>query len=103
MTAARRLTATAIANECIPASASTTFELMKPPYDFVPFPASNHVPCRYQNGKATYPTPDTYPFRVDVILRCPITVCGGGGGRKQKPRKNVQASTKKKIRIKTRD
>lgn len=31
MTAARRRTATAIANEWIPASASTTFELMKPP------------------------------------------------------------------------
>jgi hypothetical protein len=31
MTAARRRTATAIANEWIPALASTTFELMKPP------------------------------------------------------------------------
>ena len=50
VTAEGTRTATAMANEWIPASASTTFELMKPPYDCAYwFPASNHVPIPFKS------------------------------------------------------
>lgn len=60
------LTATAMANECIPASASATLELIKPPYDFVV--VVNSQPAR---GRRAYPTPYANTCRIDVLLRSP--------------------------------